>query len=132
MVPGVLCYEFQNWFRASFNFKLRRALSRDLRRVKVLMLCYVFVPMIDTNYCTKHQPCQNGGTCLNEGPVGYRCYCSEGFTGENCEQVFIGPQCFNGGTPVVSIFLFNSQSFPLITRHCQCFEDILFVPLRKL
>lgn len=57
---------------------------------------------IDTNYCTKHQPCQNGGTCLNEGPVGYRCYCSEGFTGENCEQVFIGPQCFNGGTPVSS------------------------------
>ncbi|XP_025106489.1 collagen alpha-3(VI) chain-like isoform X11 [Pomacea canaliculata] len=30
-------------------------------------------------------PCQNGGSCINE-PLGYRCECTIGFTGDNCEQ----------------------------------------------
>lgn len=55
---------------------------------------------IDTDYCTKHTPCQNGGTCRNQGSLGYTCYCAEGFTGANCQEEAVTPQCYNGGTPV--------------------------------
>ncbi|PIK54747.1 delta protein [Apostichopus japonicus] len=56
----------------------------------------------DTNYCTKHTPCLNGGTCRNEGSLGYLCYCAEGFTGVDCEEPAIAPRCMNGGTPVIT------------------------------
>ena len=33
--------------------------------------------------CLSH-PCQNSGTCVNEGGL-TKCYCVTGFTGEHCE-----------------------------------------------
>lgn len=33
-------------------------------------------------------PCLNGGTCVNQEPrLRYRCYCPDGFWGENCELI---------------------------------------------
>ncbi|XP_072170703.1 uncharacterized protein [Diadema setosum] len=51
----------------------------------------------DLNYCTNNQPCQNGATCRNERPLGFRCYCKPGFTGTHCETAEACP-CRNGGT----------------------------------
>ncbi|GIY01249.1 protein serrate [Caerostris darwini] len=55
----------------------------------------------DLNYCGNHHPCQNSGTCENVAPDQYRCVCSQGFSGNNCEIVdnpcMINP-CLNGGT----------------------------------
>ena len=34
-------------------------------------------------------PCQNGGTCIDEGLAGdYICRCKEGYNGKNCEGMF--------------------------------------------
>ena len=30
-------------------------------------------------------PCQNNGTCVNEGLTGYKCLCEVGWLGTNCE-----------------------------------------------
>ena len=35
------------------------------------------------------QPCQNGGLCVSrpdKDPSWYKCYCDDGFDGENCER----------------------------------------------
>lgn len=40
----------------------------------------------DLNYCGTHQPCMNGGTCINTGPDKYQCSCAEGYSGANCER----------------------------------------------
>ncbi|KAF3842281.1 hypothetical protein F7725_024232 [Dissostichus mawsoni] len=40
----------------------------------------------DLNYCGTHQPCMNGGTCINTGPDKYQCTCAEGYSGANCER----------------------------------------------
>lgn len=34
----------------------------------------------------RHQPCRNGGTCVNTSPGNYTCYCVPGFYGKNCER----------------------------------------------
>ncbi|KAA0714844.1 Protein jagged-1 [Triplophysa tibetana] len=39
----------------------------------------------DLNYCGNHQPCKNGGTCINTEPNEYFCVCQEGFHGRNCD-----------------------------------------------
>nr|ABG00198.1 Delta [Paracentrotus lividus] len=51
----------------------------------------------DLNYCTHQQPCMNGGTCRNEGPLSFQCYCPPSFTGQTCETAEACP-CLNGGT----------------------------------
>lgn len=40
----------------------------------------------DLNYCGTHQPCLNGGTCINTGPDKYQCTCEEGYSGANCDR----------------------------------------------
>ena len=35
--------------------------------------------------------CQNGGTCAND-PVGFKCECPSGFSGENCEEIVGCPE----------------------------------------
>jgi len=55
----------------------------------------------DLNYCGRHEPCKNGGTCENPAPDQYSCTCRDGFSGPNCEVIDnpCAPQpCANGGT----------------------------------
>ncbi|PAV86126.1 hypothetical protein WR25_24440 isoform B [Diploscapter pachys] len=40
---------------------------------------------IELEYCKNHTPCQNGATCLNGGPHGFKCQCSPGYMGVRCE-----------------------------------------------
>ncbi|XP_061766564.1 protein jagged-1b isoform X1 [Nerophis ophidion] len=55
----------------------------------------------DLNYCGTHQPCLNGGTCINTGPDKYQCSCAEGYSGANCERAehaCLSNPCYNGGS----------------------------------
>lgn len=38
------------------------------------------------NYCGSHNPCKNNATCQNVEPGKYKCTCSTGFEGTNCEK----------------------------------------------
>ncbi|KAF7230892.1 protein jagged-2b isoform X2 [Nothobranchius furzeri] len=54
----------------------------------------------DLNYCGRHQPCVNGGTCMNTEPDEYHCACPQGFSGKNCEiaeHACVSAPCANGG-----------------------------------
>ncbi|KAI4584153.1 hypothetical protein MJG53_007432 [Ovis ammon polii x Ovis aries] len=37
------------------------------------------------DHCSKHNPCQKGGTCVNM-PDGPRCICADHFTGKHCQK----------------------------------------------
>lgn len=39
----------------------------------------------DLNYCGRHHPCVNGGTCMNTEPDEYFCACPKGFSGKTCD-----------------------------------------------
>ncbi|KIH62974.1 EGF-like domain protein [Ancylostoma duodenale] len=40
----------------------------------------------DLEYCTRHQPCKNGGVCTNGGVrTDFTCQCPEGFVGATCD-----------------------------------------------
>ncbi|XP_033846395.1 protein jagged-2b isoform X2 [Periophthalmus magnuspinnatus] len=55
----------------------------------------------DLNYCGRHQPCVNGGTCMNTEPDEYYCACPQGYSGKTCqivEHACISDPCANGGT----------------------------------
>uniref|UniRef100_A0A7N8X194 Delta-like protein n=1 Tax=Mastacembelus armatus TaxID=205130 RepID=A0A7N8X194_9TELE len=49
------------------------------------------------NYCGRHQPCVNGGTCMNTEPDEYFCACPQGYSGKNC-QICASSPCAQGGT----------------------------------
>uniref|UniRef100_A0A7N9AUA4 Delta-like protein n=1 Tax=Mastacembelus armatus TaxID=205130 RepID=A0A7N9AUA4_9TELE len=51
----------------------------------------------DLNYCGRHQPCVNGGTCMNTEPDEYFCACPQGYSGKNC-QICASSPCAQGGT----------------------------------
>ena len=55
---------------------------------KMILLFYYFIIIIitpSTDTCMARNPCQNGGTCEPNGN-GYKCKCTPGFKGNNCEQ----------------------------------------------
>ncbi|XP_056150373.1 protein jagged-2b isoform X2 [Lampris incognitus] len=55
----------------------------------------------DLNYCGRHQPCVNGGTCMNTEPDEYHCACPHGYSGKTCqivEHACSSNPCANGGT----------------------------------
>lgn len=43
-----------------------------------------FLLLPDLNYCGRHQPCVNGGTCMNTEPDEYHCACPQGYSGKTC------------------------------------------------
>uniref|UniRef100_A0A673CQB4 Delta-like protein n=1 Tax=Sphaeramia orbicularis TaxID=375764 RepID=A0A673CQB4_9TELE len=54
----------------------------------------------DLNYCGRHQPCVNGGTCMNTEPDEYYCACPLGYSGKTCqiaEHACVSNPCANGG-----------------------------------
>uniref|UniRef100_A0A8C9WY36 Delta-like protein n=1 Tax=Sander lucioperca TaxID=283035 RepID=A0A8C9WY36_SANLU len=55
----------------------------------------------DLNYCGRHQPCVNGGTCMNTEPDEYYCACPQGYSGKTCqiaEHACVSNPCANDGT----------------------------------
>uniref|UniRef100_A0A3B5B479 Delta-like protein n=1 Tax=Stegastes partitus TaxID=144197 RepID=A0A3B5B479_9TELE len=55
----------------------------------------------DLNYCGRHQPCVNGGTCMNTEPDEYYCACPQGYSGKTCqiaEHACVSSPCANAGT----------------------------------
>eukprot|EP00066_Takifugu_rubripes_P021314 XP_011610580.1 PREDICTED: protein jagged-2 isoform X2 [Takifugu rubripes] len=55
----------------------------------------------DLNHCGRHQPCVNGGTCMNTEPDEYECACPPGYSGKNCqidEHACASSPCAHGGT----------------------------------
>lgn len=40
---------------------------------------------IKPDFC-KHEPCQNGASCVNTNDGNYTCSCTEGFKGSRCEK----------------------------------------------
>uniref|UniRef100_A0A8C4R0G6 Delta-like protein n=1 Tax=Eptatretus burgeri TaxID=7764 RepID=A0A8C4R0G6_EPTBU len=55
----------------------------------------------DLDYCGRHTPCKNGGTCKNSQPDKYECICLEGFSGPDCEIVdrpCVTNPCQNGAS----------------------------------
>ena len=41
--------------------------------------------VLDVDHCRK-DPCKNGATCVAAKPFGYKCDCTQGFTGSHCEK----------------------------------------------
>lgn len=54
--------------------------------VSLILLLFIdlFLLLLDLNYCGTHQPCKNGGTCINTEPNEYQCVCQDGFRGRDC------------------------------------------------
>ncbi|KAM9103477.1 LOW QUALITY PROTEIN: coagulation factor XII [Megaptera novaeangliae] len=46
---------------------------------------YCLEPKKVKDHCSKHNPCQKGGTCVNM-PNGPHCICSDHFTGKHCQR----------------------------------------------
>ncbi|KAI4541364.1 hypothetical protein MG293_008506 [Ovis ammon polii] len=46
---------------------------------------YCLEPKKVKDHCSKHNPCQKGGTCVNM-PDGPRCICADHFTGKHCQK----------------------------------------------
>lgn len=59
-------------------------LYHDLYLRHLLTIISIVILLLDLNYCRNH-PCQHGGTCTNTIADQYKCSCTAGHTGINCE-----------------------------------------------
>ena len=49
--------------------------------------CFELLESSDAKYCTKDNPCQNGGTCEEKiAQLDYTCKCMTGWEGKNCTK----------------------------------------------
>ena len=68
----------------------------------------ILLSFLDINECSS-VPCQNGGTCVDQ-VNGYKCTCSPGYTGSNCQT-----SMFKYQTAGQSLNIINLISLNLIT-----------------
>ncbi|KAK5903263.1 hypothetical protein CgunFtcFv8_007059 [Champsocephalus gunnari] len=55
----------------------------------------------DLNFCGRHHPCVNGGTCMNTEPDEFHCSCPQGYSGKTCqiaEHACVSNPCAHGGS----------------------------------
>lgn len=57
---------------------------------------------LDLNFCSRHQPCLNGGVCESVNALNqqYNCLCRPGYGGMNCESILdvcLTKPCLNNG-----------------------------------
>ncbi|XP_038582849.1 protein jagged-2b isoform X3 [Micropterus salmoides] len=69
----------------------------------------------DLNYCGRHQPCVNGGTCMNTEPDEYYCACPQGYSGKTCQ--IDANEC--AGKPCVNAYSCKNL---IGGYHCDCFR----------
>ncbi|XP_031570057.1 fibropellin-1-like isoform X2 [Actinia tenebrosa] len=57
----------------------------------------------EKDYCGTHNPCRNGGSCIN-GESSRLCRCRDGYTGPDCGDIDVchSSPCSNGGTCISS------------------------------
>nr|BAX39000.1 coagulation factor XII [Felis catus] len=77
---------------------------------------YCLEPKKVKDHCSKHSPCQNGGTCVNM-PKGPHCICPEHFTGKHCQR----EKCFE---PQLFQFFHEKETWHRLesagVAECQC------------
>ncbi|XP_045041685.2 coagulation factor XII [Desmodus rotundus] len=77
---------------------------------------YCLEPKKVQDPCSKHNPCQNGGTCVNT-PRGPHCFCPQRFTGKHCHK----EKCFE---PQLFQFFHQNEMWhrlePAGVARCQC------------
>ncbi|ELK30945.1 Coagulation factor XII [Myotis davidii] len=77
---------------------------------------YCLKPQKVQDHCSTHNPCQQGGTCVNM-PDGPRCICPEHFTGKHCQR----EKCFE---PQLLQFFHENETWhrlePAGVAECQC------------
>ncbi|XP_045432495.1 coagulation factor XII [Pipistrellus kuhlii] len=77
---------------------------------------YCLEPQKVQDHCSTHNPCQQGGTCMNM-PGGPRCICPEHFTGKHCQR----EKCFE---PQLLRFFHENEIWhrlePAGVVKCQC------------
>lgn len=66
---------------------------------------------IDLNYCGRHQPCVNGGTCMNTEPDEFFCACPHGYSGKTCQ---IGKMTFMKFSLQACLFDATSQAHSVL------------------
>ncbi|XP_042638483.1 coagulation factor XII [Orycteropus afer afer] len=77
---------------------------------------YCLEPKKVKDHCSKHSPCQRGGTCVNT-PKGPHCLCTDNLTGKHCEK----EKCFE---PQLLRFFHEDEMWhrlgPAGVDKCQC------------
>ncbi|XP_036982329.2 coagulation factor XII isoform X2 [Artibeus jamaicensis] len=77
---------------------------------------YCLEPKKVQGACSKHNPCQRGGTCVDTGR-GPHCFCPDGFTGKHCQR----EKCFE---PQLSQFFHQDEVWhrlePAGVARCHC------------
>ena len=93
---------------------------------------YFVLPLtIAIDFCGQSEPCENGGSCSNDGTGGYLCLCPNQYTGVNCETDInecdaSANLCMNGGQCFNEIGSFRCECAVGFTGHL-C-EEVIDIP----